>query len=67
MKYLLMFCLLMLFVSCEDEPTDGDDTSTTNYRCEEMSEANEVSGFKIGDWWNFDLERCNSTEAKCQR
>ena len=67
MKYLLMFCLLMFFVACEDKPSDGGDTTKPDYRCEEMTEANKVSGCKIGDWWNFDLERCNSTEANCRK
>lgn len=68
MKLFLSFLLLVTFVSCG--PTDPDPINTDpkpEYRCEEMTEANKVSGCKIGDWWNFDLERCNSTKERCRK
>lgn len=55
MKFLLLISTLALF-SCDKEPP---------YRCEEMKPENKVVGCKLGDWWNFDLKRCNSTEEKC--
>lgn len=66
MKFLLLSLLLLSFISCGDKPTTGE-TTGTSYRCEQMTEANKVSGCKLGDWWNFDLQRCNSTEANCQK
>lgn len=58
MKILLMLLVLLSVVACQDEPTP-------EYRCEEMTAENKVPGCKIGDWWNFDLERCNSTLERC--
>lgn len=66
MKFLLMLLLMTTFIACEDDATDGDDTTVT-YQCEEMTAENKVSGCKIGDWWNFDKLRCNSSEANCQK
>lgn len=62
MKFLLLLSLLTIFVSCSE-----DETTKPVYRCEQMSAENKVSGCKIGDWYNFDLSRCNSTEANCQK
>ena len=61
-----LLALVLVLTSCG--PKDVPPTEPKpSYRCEQMTLENKVEGCKVGDWWNFDLERCNSTEEKCMK
>lgn len=68
MKFLFAILMTVFLVSCASDNGDGGgDEPRPVYRCEQMTPENKVSGCKLGDWYNFDLLRCNSTEERCQK
>lgn len=62
MKYIILTVLMSLIIACQKDPEP-----TPTYRCEEMTPENKVDGCKLGDWYNFDLQRCNSTLERCNK